>query len=204
VKRLKERVDAACLRAAEIVIELKAHEEGRPDPIQEIFFPKPPATAPQASVQTPVDTAPSSSKKDKGTILDSRVERKIAQPKPPPETNAVADLQEQARANGSGRFRHGFTIKAPHVANPFATAWSDRAFAERYGNSGGTQCRGRDRRGGGHPAARATRMASLRHHVDRPLCNWSGLCGDTVDHSHDTSAKAVILAVLSILLPPNA
>jgi BMFP domain-containing protein YqiC len=96
VKRLKERVDAACLRAAEIVIELKAREEGRPDPIQEIFFPKPPATAPQASVQAPVDTA-ASVKKDKGTKLESRVERKIAQPKPPPENNVVADLQEQQR-----------------------------------------------------------------------------------------------------------
>jgi hypothetical protein len=93
VKSLKERVDAAYLRAAEIVIELKAREEGRPDPIQEIFFPKP---LPLASVQAPVDTAPSV-KKDKGAKLESRVERKIAQPKPPPENNVVADLQEQQR-----------------------------------------------------------------------------------------------------------
>jgi Ankyrin repeat len=99
VKRLKERVDAACLRAVEIVIELKAREEGRPDPIQEIFFPKPPQSAlGPASAQAPVNPAPSSSvKKDKGTKLDTKLERKGALPKPPPKTNVVADLQEQQR-----------------------------------------------------------------------------------------------------------
>jgi hypothetical protein len=97
MKRLKERVDTSCLRAVEI--ESARGRSTRPDSGNLL------SQVATSSGTASVGLSPSGYccryffHKEKGEKLDTKVEQKITQrPKPPPpETNVVADLQEQQR-----------------------------------------------------------------------------------------------------------